>query len=467
MPARTESDALGEMEVPAEAYYGIHTMRSLQNFPISGRRHHARFIEAYALIKKAAAQTNRDLGLLDEGIADAICRACDEVLDQKLRDQFVVDVFQMGAGTSFHMNVNEVLANRAIEILGGEKGDYDRVNPNDHVNMAQSTNDTFPTAMRVSARLLLDELLPVLDGLRDALGAKGQEFDGIVKAGRTHLQDAVPIRLGQEFAAYAQAIAKASARLRQSAEGLEELGLGGSAVGTGINVHPDYSRRAIGLLAEWTGLAFRPAEDLREAMQSQMCIADASAALKLLALELIRISADLRLLSSGPTTGLGEIALPPVQPGSSIMPGKINPSMAEMLGMVCFYVVGSDVAVGMAAQAGQLELNVFMPVMAYCLLDSIEVLKNGVREFVERCIKGIVADGEQCRRYAESTVAMATALNPYVGYAKAAEIAKQAARTGKTIREVAAEQGLLDPDLLDRILDPKPLTEPGLPGEEK
>lgn len=465
MTTRIEQDSLGSKEVPVDAYYGLQTVRTLENFPISGLRLHFKMVEATVMVKKAAALVNADLGLLKSEISRAIVAAADEVLAGKLRDQFVVDVYQMGAGTSFNMSVNEVLANRAIELLGGKKGDYALAHPNDHVNMAQSTNDVFPTAMRMAARLLLAELLPVLKDLEQALREKAKEFDGILKSARTHLQDAVPIRLGQEFAAYAVTIGKCQERIAAAARSLEELGIGGSAVGTGLNTHPQYRAKLVEYLRAWTGIKWGNAIDMREAMQSNLPVAEASSALRLLALELIRICNDLRLLASGPTTGFAEIVLPTVQQGSSIMPGKINPSMAEMLNMVCFQVIGNDLTVSMAVQAGQLELNVMMPVMAYNLHQSIEILKNATRVFIDRCVSGIVADANRCRRYAESSMALATALNTYIGYARAAEVVKRAVREQKTIIDVVREEKLLTEAQIVQILAPAKLTEPGLPGK--
>ena len=464
MAARIEKDSLGQKAVPADAYYGIQTVRAMENFPISGLRMHPRMVEAIVMVKKAAALANADLGLLKPEVGQAIAAASDEVLGGRLRDQFVVDVYQMGAGTSFNMNANEVLANRAIELMGGKIGDYALVHPNDHVNMAQSTNDVIPTAMRIAARLLLQELFPILQDLQTALAAKAKEFDGILKSARTHLQDAVPIRLGQEFAAYAATVGKCRERIGASVRSLEELGIGGSAAGTGLNTHPQYRFKLVEHLRAWTKIHWRNAPDMREAMQSHLPIAEASSALRLLAIELTRICNDLRLMTSGPSTGFAEIVLPAVQPGSSIMPGKVNPSMAEMLNMVCFQVIGNDLTVSMAAQAGQLELNVMMPVMAYNLHQSIEILKNAIRVFIDRCVVGIVADAERCRRYAESSMALATALNIHIGYARAAEVVKRALREQKTIIDVVREEKLLTEDQVAQILDPIKLTEPGLPG---
>jgi aspartate ammonia-lyase len=464
MGTRIEKDSLGQKEVPADAYYGLQSVRAMENFPISGLRKHARMVEAMAMVKKAAAFANAELGLLKPEVSKAIGAAADEVLAGKLRDHFVVDVYQMGAGTAFHMNVNEVLANRAVELLGGKKGDHTIVHPNDHVNMAQSTNDVIPTAMRIASRLLLQELLPVLSDLQAAMGAKAKEFDGVLKSARTHLQDAVPIRLGQEFAAYAVTIGKCRELIAAAAHSLEELGIGGSAAGTGLNTHPKYRFKLVEYLRAWTNINWRNAPDMREAMQSNLPIAEASSALRLLALELTRICNDLRLLASGPTTGFAEIVLPAVQPGSSIMPGKVNPSMAEMLNMVCFQVIGNDLTVAMAVQAGQLELNVMMPVMAYNLHHSIEILKNALRAFIDRCVVGIVADADRCRRYAESSMALATALNTHIGYARAAEVVKRALREQKTIIDVVRDEKLLTEDQIAQVLDPIKLTEPGLPG---
>jgi len=459
---RTEKDSLGSRYIPAEAYYGINTLRGMENFPISGLRAHPKLIDAFLTVKKSAALANKALGLLEKNKAEAIAKACDEIAKGKLRDQFVVDVFQMGAGTALHMNVNEVLANRANEILKGEKGQYSLVHPNDQVNLGQSTNDVFPTAMRIAGRLYLEELYPELEKLFGILFAKGKEFDDVLKSARTHLQDAVPIRLGQEFRAYGHSVKKSLGRLKQAAVELEELGIGGSAAGTGINTHPTFPGKVISIINKETGIQFRPAEDLREAMQSQRAIAEVSGALKNLSLELIRIANDLRLLSSGPTTGLNEILLPAVQAGSSIMPGKVNPSMAEMLNMVCFQVVGCDLAIAMAVQAGQLELNVMMPLMAHNLLFSMEILKNGINVFTEKCVRGISANRRQCQKYAERSVGLATALTPLIGYAKVAEIVKEAVAENKSIIETIKEKRVISADKMKKLLDLKRLTEPGI-----
>jgi aspartate ammonia-lyase len=462
---RTEKDSLGTKEIPAGVYYGIQTARAVENYPISGMRAHSTFIQALGMIKQAAAEANEELGLVDEKRAHAIIQAAKEVQQGKWDPEFVVDVFQAGAGVSLHMNSNEVIANRAVEILGGALGDYSVVHPNDHVNYGQSTNDVIPTAMRVSSLVELEKLYPVLDGLADALDAKGKEFWNILKSGRTHMQDAVPMRLGQEFTAYAGAIRRAKDAIRQSSEMLRELGLGGSAVGTGINTHPDYREKAIANLARISGQKLKPVDDMRYAMNSNLGMAAVSSALRNLALEVIRISNDLRLLSSGPNTGFGEINLPALQPGSSIMPGKINPVIPELAAMVSFQVVGNDLAVAMAVQAGQLELNVMMPTMAYSVLQSITILTNMLRQFSEKCVKGITANEKKNAFFAQSTVSLATALNPYIGYAKAAEIAKESVATGRSIIEIAREKKLLSEKEVAEILDPKRMTEPQRPLE--
>jgi aspartate ammonia-lyase len=457
---RKEKDSLGFVEVPARALYGAQTARAVENFPISGMRAHPLLIRAIGMVKRAAAEANWELEVLEARRADAIIAAAQEVIEGKWDAEFVVDVFQAGAGVSFHMNANEVIANRANEILGGKLGEYKDVHPNDHVNYGQSTNDVFPTAMRVAALLALETLYPELDALADALAQKGREFDGVVKAGRTHMQDAVPIRLGQELAAYAVAMRKAQETLRNAGDGLRELGLGGTAVGTGLNTRPEYRTRAVTNLSRISGQPLFPAEDLRWAMQSQAPMGQASAALRGLALEMIRISNDLRLLSSGPNTGFNEIHLPGLQPGSSIMPGKVNPVMAELAAMVSFQVVGNDAAVAMAVQAGQLELNVMMPTMAYNVPQSTTLMANMLRVFTERCVKGIEANEARCRYYAESTIALATALNTHIGYAKSADLVKESVETGTSIVELARKKKLLTDAEIDEVLDPMRMTEP-------
>jgi aspartate ammonia-lyase len=550
---RQEKDSLGVVEVPAGAMYGAQTQRAVENYPISGMRAARALIRAIGMVKKAAAEANGELGVMTKERAEAIAAAAQEVIEGKWDAEFVVDVFQAGAGVSFHMNANEVIANRAnqlvagFEVLGtrfegkaegpgtggdtkatteilrvaqnddakgeggaesgggtktntgilrvaqnddakgeggaesgggtktntgilplhsvqgqndnaesverGALGRYEWVHPNDHVNYGQSTNDVFPTAMRLGILLALEGLYPVLEGLAEGFAGKAKEFDGVVKAGRTHMQDATPIRLGQEFAAYGVAVRKAAENIRRAAEGLRELGLGGSAVGTGINTAAGYRRVAIAKLAAISEQRLVPAEDMRWAMQSCGPMAEVSAALRGLALEVIRISNDLRLMSSGPNTGFNEIALPSLQPGSSIMPGKINPVLAEMAAMVGFQVVGNDAAVAMAVQAGQLELNVMMPTMAYSVLQSVTILTNALRELDVRCVRGITANVARCEWYAQSTVALATALNPYIGYAKAAELVKESVATGRSVIEVAREKGVLSEEQIAEILD--------------
>ena len=450
--------------MPADAYWGSQAERSRQLFKITGLTEHPAMIDAYVMLKKACAVANKELGLLDNERADAIIQAADEILGGKMRDQFPVDVFHMGAGTSFNMNVNEVLANRAEEILGGNKGDYQKVNPNDHVNYGQSTNDTFPTAMRVMSRIMLQPLIDQVDLLEKSFAAKGREFDHILKSGRTHLQDAVPVRLGQEFAAYAMAVRRSKQWLLFAASELEDLGIGGSAAGTGMNTHPDYRKRVVQLLGEYTGFPFRPAVDMREAMQSQFCMSALAASVRLFCLELTRITNDLRLMCSGPLTGLAEIMLPAVQPGSSIMPGKVNPSMAENMNLVLFQVLGQCHAIDLCVQAGQLELNVMMPSMAFSSQFMLQMLTNTLETFRINCIDGIIADEERCRYYAEISPSLATALNPIVGYQQAAAIVKQALKEGRTIPEVTRDLGIIDEETLRKALDPATLTEPGIPG---
>jgi aspartate ammonia-lyase len=460
---RKERDSLGEREVPAAAYYGIQTQRAVENFPISGLRAHPQLIRAIGMIKQAAAEANRELGLLAPKLADAIIEAAREVQSGKFDDQFVVDVYQAGAGVSFHMNANEVIANRAIEILGGARGDYTLVNPNDHVNFGQSTNDVFPTAMRLAAILLFDGVKESLAALEAAFARKAKEFDRILKSGRTHMMDAVPVRLGQEFAAYATALRRSALVLSQAQDLLREVGLGGSAVGTGVNTHPKYQRLAVANLSRIAKQRLVPTDDLRYAMQSNLAMSVASSALRNLALELIRIANDLRLLSSGPNTGLAEIGLKALQPGSSIMPGKVNPVLAELTAMVGFQAVGADIATALAVQAGQLELNVMMPAMAWNVLHSAEILKNTMRVLAAECVSAITANEARCAFYANATISLAAALNPYIGYAAAAEIAKESVKTGRTVTEIALERHLLDEAALREILDPIRMTEPTAP----
>ncbi|MFS8893946.1 aspartate ammonia-lyase [Synechococcus sp. O70.2] len=451
---RSERDSMGEWQLPQSVYYGIQTARALENFPISGLKPLPEYVEACVLIKKAAAEVNGELGCIPVEVARAIVQAADEILQGSLRDQFVVDVYQAGAGTSHHMNVNEVLANRALEILGEPKGKYERVSPNDHVNYGQSTNDVIPTAIRLAALLRVRrDLLGTLDNLVAALEQKAQEFRDILKAGRTHLQDAVPVRLGDSFGAYAAIFAQHRQWIEEASQALCSLGLGGSAVGTGLNTHPQYRQKVVQRLAEYTQLPLTPAPHPMAAMQSMAPFVHLSGSLRNLAQDGIKVANDLRLMDSGPKTGLKEIQLPPVQPGSSIMPGKYNPVIAEMLNMVCFQVIGLDTAITLAAQAGQFELNVMMPLIAYNLLHSLQILNNSLRVFTERCVRGIKAQADRCRSYAEGTLALVTALNPYIGYLQAAEVAKISLETGKPIRQILLERNLMSPEEVAKVLD--------------
>ncbi len=436
---RIERDSLGEVHVPVEALYGAQTRRAVENFPISGLKPWRAFIWSVAVIKLAAAQVNRDLGLLDAERAEAIARAAQEVVDGKWDAEFVVDPFQAGAGTSHNMNANEVIANRATQIMGGKLGEY-RVHPNDHVNMSQSTNDVIPTAIRLGCLWRLDELLAALKELSDAFQKKSVEFDGIVKSGRTHLQDAVPVRLGQEFGAYGRAVERDAERLGRAAEGLRRLGIGGTAVGSGLNAPEGYPAAMVRKLSGLTGLALSVSDNLFESMQSMADAADFSASLRTLALTLIRIANDFRLLSSGPSTGLDEIRLPAVQPGSSIMPGKVNPVMAEMLDMAMFHVVGCDTTVAMAVQAGQLELNVMMPIIAHRLFEAMHVTIGAVRTFSQQAVRGVSANREKAEGWLAKNAIVVTALNPLIGYAQGAALVKEALSLNRSIRDVALEK---------------------------
>ena len=464
---RIERDPLGEVRVPADAYYGGQTQRAVENFPISGMTAPPELVTATVQIKKAAAEANRDLRRLDAQVARAIVTAADEVLAGQLRDQFVVDVYQAGAGTSHNMNTNEVLANRASELLGGTKGDYSRVHPNDHVNMGQSTNDVFPTATRLAVLAMLGDLLGAARDLAGVLDQKGHEFGGILKTGRTHLQDAVPMTLGQEFGGYAANIAHAADELERTASQLHELNLGATAVGTGLNAGENYTTRAVGNLARYTGKALRPASNRFRVTQSMGDILAYSAALRRLAVEVSKVASDLRLLSMGPRAGIAEVQLPAVQPGSSIMPGKVNPSVPEMVNQVCYQVYGCDATNLAAAEGAQLELNVMMPVMAWNTLHATRILRQAMRVLREKCVSGINADAERCRELLDRSTAVATALSPYIGYAATAEIAKESVRTGKPVRELVRERRLLPDDQLGRILSPESMTTPGVSGEDE
>lgn len=451
---RIERDSMGERQIPSDAYYGIQTLRATENFPISGIKPLATYVDACVLIKKATAIANGELSCIPQEVSQAIVQAADEVLAGKFRDSFVVDIYQAGAGTSHHMNVNEVLSNRALEILGDEKGNYKRVSPNDHVNYGQSTNDVIPTAIRIGGLLALErQLYPAVVAAIAALDRKAEEFKDIVKSGRTHLQDAVPVRLGESFRAWAQILREHQNRLKTAAGDLTQLGLGGSAAGTGLNTHPQYCDRVAQLLSELLNQPLQPAPHLMAAMQSMAPFVNVSGALRNLAQDCVKISHDLRLMDSGPKTGLKEIQLPPVQPGSSIMPGKYNPVMAEMTAMVCFQVMGYDTAIALAAQAGQLELNVMMPLIAYNLIHSIEILGNTLAALTERCIQGITANNERCLAYAEGSLALVTALNPHIGYLNAAAVAKESLETGKSLRQIVLERELMSPEALNQVLD--------------
>jgi aspartate ammonia-lyase len=464
---RVERDPLGEMPVPAEALWGIQTERARQNFPISNLRPLPAFVDAVVWIKKAAALTHRETGRLDRKLADAIIKAADEVLAGSHREHFVVDPYQAGAGTSHNMNCNEVLANRANELLGSKRGEYKPVHPNDHVNMAQSTNDVIPTAIRLAALSQLAALAEALTRLARAFAAKGKAFDSIVKSGRTHLQDATPVRLGQEFAAWGHTVERSRDRIVRAADDLRDLGIGGTAVGTGLNAEPQYPALMIKHLRAMTGLDLREGKDRVQLMQSMGDAAAFSGALRTYAADLGKIASDLRLLASGPRTGVAEIVLPAVQPGSSIMPGKVNPSIPEMVNQVCFQVIGNDVTVTAAAEAGQLELNVMMPVIAHNLLVSTMILTNASRVLAERCVEGIEADVEQCAHWLERSPALVTALAPKIGYAEAAKLAKEAVAKNVTVRQLVIEKGLLKGKELDEVLDLRAMTELGVPGQRK
>ncbi|MBP5977478.1 aspartate ammonia-lyase [Brasilonema sp. CT11] len=451
---RIERDSMGDRQLLSTAYYGIQTLRATENFPISGIKPLATYVDAGVIIKKATAIVNGELSCIPEDVSQAIIQAADEVLAGKFRDQFVVDVYQAGAGTSHHMNINEVLANRALEILGEEKGNYKRVSPNDHVNYGQSTNDVIPTAIRIGGLLALSKTLhPALEKAIAALEEKAEEFQDIVRSGRTHMQDAVPVRLGENFRAWAYILTEHQNRIYTASSDLMVLGLGGSAAGTGLNTHPQYRARVVETISDLINLPLEPAPHLMAAMQSMAPFVHVSGALRNLAQDLVKISHDLRLMDSGPKTGLKEIQLPPVQPGSSIMPGKYNPVMAEMTSMVCFQVIGYDSAIALAAQAGQLELNVMMPLIAYNLIHSIEILGNTIAALTERCIKGITANQERCLEYAEGSLALVTALNPHIGYLNAAAVAKESLETGKSLRQIVTERGFMSEAELAQVLN--------------
>ena len=464
---RTEKDSLGELQVPADALWGASTQRAVENFPISGLRFPRAFIAALGIIKKSAAETNAGLGLLDEGMAASIGAACDEVISGSLDRHFPLDIFQTGSGTSTNMNANEVVANRAVQLRGG-RPDSREVHPNDHVNMAQSSNDVIPTAMQVAAVVAITrELLPALARLQQALEVKAGEFDGIVKTGRTHLMDATPVRLGQEFGGYAAQIQLASRRVRDTLPDLSELPLGGTAVGTGINTHPEFARRTIERISGVTGCEFREARNHFERQATRDTIVYAHGALHALAVSLSKIANDLRLLASGPRAGIAEITLPAIQPGSSIMPGKVNPVIPEAVTQVAYQVMANDLAITLAAQAGQLELNAFLPLIAHNLFQQLDLLHNGITIFIERCIRGIAARREQCQTQVEHSFGLVTAVAPYVGYEVASSVAREAAETGRSVKQVLLDRGLFTAEELEIVLAPQEMTKPGLPGAKQ
>jgi len=462
---RIEKDFLGEKRVPADAYYGIQTLRAVENFPITGVPVHPELIEALARVKKAAARTNAELRMLPRPIADAVMQAADEVAEGRFADQFLSDSIQGGAGTSINMNMNEVLANRALEMMGHAKGDYFHCSPNNHVNMAQSTNDVIPTALRIAAYRLTVRLLEALRDLAEGFGRKEKEFDDVLKMGRTHLQDAVPIRMGQEFGAYRRALERDIVRITRAADNLLSVNMGATAVGTGLNAKPEYIRLVVEHLAQDVGIPLRRADDLVDATQNTDAYTELSASLKVCAMNLSKACNDIRLMASGPRTGLGELVLPPRQPGSSIMPGKVNPVMAEVVNQTAFQIMGNDHTICMASEAGQFELNVMGPVIAFNLLQSLKILHNAARVFLRFAVEGMEANREQCRAYVDNSFGIVTALNPHLGYEVAARLVKEAAAAGTPIRELILERGLLTAEEIEAILDPVQMTTPGIAGE--
>lgn len=464
---RLAHDSLGDIQVPEQAYWGAQTQRAIENFPISGLHFPRRFLRAQGIVKRSAARANAEVGMLDVRIADAIAAAALEVMEGKLDDQFPLDVYQAGAGTSQNMNANEVIASRACELLGQARGDTKTVHPNDTVNMAQSTNDTMHVVIQVAmAEAIARDLLPALDELETVLHEKVQAFDDILKSGRTHLQDAVPIRLGQEFSGYLGAVRIAHRALDQGLEHLYAIGMGGTAVGTGLNAHPEFGRVSVACVAEETGLPFRLPENMFAFMQNLDAVVAASGGVRTLAVALTKLANDLRLLSSGPRTGLAEVRLPAVQPGSSIMPGKVNPVMAEMLNMVCYQVFGHDATVVAAAQGAQLELNVMMPVIGYNAVMEVTILARAIEAFVRLALRGLEADEERCQSSIERSTAIVTALNPILGYDRAAQIAKQAFAEGRTVREILVQDRILPEQEVSHALDVRAMTEPGSRGGE-
>ena len=465
MEFRVEKDSIGTKDVPENVYYGVQSLRAAENFHITGLNMHPEIINSLAYIKKAAAITNCEAGLLDKRRTQAIVQACDEILEGKFREDFIVDPIQGGAGTSLNMIANEVIANRAIEILGGKKGDYSVVNPNDHVNCGQSTNDVIPTAGKMTSLRLLKKLKKQLLRLHSALEQKADEFDGVIKMGRTQLQDAVPIRLGQEFKAYSVAILRDLNRMDKAMDEMRTLNMGGTAVGTGLNADESYLRRIVPNLSEISGMDLVQAYDLIDATQNLDSFVAVSGAVKACAVTLSKIANDLRLMSSGPRAGFGEINLPAKQNGSSIMPGKVNPVIPEVVNQVAFNAIGNDMTITMAAEAGQLELNAFEPIIFYCLFQSIDTIAYAVNTFVDNCVIGITANETRCRYFVENSVGIITAICPYVGYQKAAEIAKEAIKTGESVRKLIIETGLLTKEQMDEIMDPVQMTEPGISGK--
>lgn len=465
MEYRLEKDFLGSKEIPKEAYYGIQTLRAAENFPITGYRIHPELIRALAIVKKCAALANMHVRQIPPNIGEAIVQAADEILAGGFHDQFIVDPIQGGAGTSINMNANEVIANRAIEILGGEKGDYFSLSPNSHVNKGQSTNDAFPTAMHIATLSLLNQLLATMDELIGTFESKAKEFDAVIKMGRTHLQDAVPIRLGQEFEAYARVLTRDKLRISRTREHLYEVNMGATAVGTGLNADPAYIKRVTELLADESGFPLVSAENLVDATQNTDVYTEVSATLKVCMMNLSKIANDLRMMASGPRAGFGEINLPARQPGSSIMPGKVNPVMAELINQVAFQVIGNDHTICLASEAGQFELNVMEPVLFFNLLQSLSMMNQAFRVFREYCVEGIQANVERCKSYVDNSVGIITALNPHLGYETAARIAREAILSGKSVRELCLEYNVLTEEELDLILNPYEMTHPGIAGK--
>ncbi|MEG7333146.1 aspartate ammonia-lyase [Bacillus subtilis] len=463
---RVEKDFLGEKQIEADVFYGIQTLRASENFPITGYKIHEEMINALAIVKKAAALANMDVKRLYEGIGQAIVQAADEILEGRWHDQFIVDPIQGGAGTSMNMNANEVIGNRALEIMGHKKGDYIHLSPNTHVNMSQSTNDVFPTAIHISTLKLLEKLLKTMEDMHSVFKQKAQEFDSVIKMGRTHLQDAVPIRLGQEFEAYSRVLERDIKRIKQSRQHLYEVNMGATAVGTGLNADPEYIKQVVKHLADISGLPLVGADHLVDATQNTDAYTEVSAALKVCMMNMSKIANDLRLMASGPRAGLAEISLPARQPGSSIMPGKVNPVMAELINQIAFQVIGNDNTICLASEAGQLELNVMEPVLVFNLLQSISIMNNGFRSFTDNCLKGIEANEKRLKQYVEKSAGVITAVNPHLGYEAAARIAREAIMTGQSVRDLCLQHDVLTEEELDTILNPYEMTKPGIAGKE-